>query len=44
MKSFQVNDLLTREEVLQWYIDLNTGGTDHTDEEINRVKEMLKKS
>lgn len=25
----------------EWYIDLNTGGTPHTEEEINKVKELL---
>lgn len=40
---FHVNDLNTRAEVLQWYIDLNSGGVVHTEEEINKVKELLKK-
>lgn len=40
---FSINDLKTRAEVLQWYLDLNTGGTIHTDHEINRVREMLEK-
>jgi hypothetical protein len=38
-----VNDLKTREEVLQWYLDLNSGGVVHTEEELNRVREMLEK-
>lgn len=38
-----VNDLETRAEVLQWYLDLNTGGVVHTSEEINKVKALLKK-
>jgi hypothetical protein len=38
-----INDLQTRAEVLQWYIDFNSGGVVHTDEEIERVKELLKK-
>tara|TARA_R110000824_G_scaffold8450_3_gene38478 strand:+ start:9876 stop:10409 length:534 start_codon:yes stop_codon:yes gene_type:complete len=37
-----INDLKTRKEVLQWYIDLNSGGVVHTDEEIEKVKKMLK--
>lgn len=37
---FHVNDLSSRKEVLQWYIDLNTGGTAHTEEEIHKVKLM----
>lgn len=36
-----VNDLQTEKEVLQWYIDMNAGGTPHTAEEINKVKDML---
>lgn len=36
-----VNDLRTRAEVLQWYIDLNAGGVAHTDEEISKVKALL---
>lgn len=39
-----VNDLKTRKEVLQWYIELNDGGTPHTTEEINKVKQLLKKA
>lgn len=36
-----VNNLKTRKEVLQWYIEFNSGGTVHTEEEINRVKKLL---
>ncbi|MDY8021194.1 DUF262 domain-containing protein [Paenibacillus polymyxa] len=36
-----INDLSTRKEVLQWYIDFNTGGTVHTSEEIERVRRLL---
>lgn len=36
-----VNDLKTEREVLQWYIDMNSGGTPHTDEEISKVKKMI---
>lgn len=38
-----INDLETRAEVLQWYIDLNSGGTVHTDDELKRVKKLLRK-
>lgn len=38
---FNVNNLKTRKEVLQWYIEFNSGGTIHTEEEINRVKKLL---
>lgn len=40
--SFHVNNLKTRAEVLQWYLDLNEGGIAHTDQELARVREMLK--
>ena len=40
---FNVNDLKTEKEVLQWYVDMNAGGTPHTSEEINRVKKMIEK-
>ena len=36
-----VNDLKTKEEVLTWYIEMNTGGTPHTKEEIAKVEEMI---
>jgi uncharacterized protein with ParB-like and HNH nuclease domain len=38
---FNVNNLKTRKEVLQWYIEFNSGGTIHTDDEINKVKKLL---
>jgi uncharacterized protein with ParB-like and HNH nuclease domain len=39
--SINVADLENRSDVLQWYIDMNTGGTCHTDKEINHVKKLL---
>jgi len=36
-----VNNLTSYNEVLNWYIELNSGGTPHTDEEINKVKLLL---
>ena len=38
---FNVNNLQTRKEVLTWYIEMNTGGTPHSLEEIERVKKLL---
>jgi len=38
---FNVNNLKTRKEVLQWYIEFNSGGTVHTEEELNRVRKLL---
>ena len=38
---FHVNDLKTRAEVLKWYLEMNTGGTPHTSDEISKVRDML---
>lgn len=40
---FNINDLKTRKEVLQWYLEFNTGGTVHSEAEIKRIKELIKK-
>lgn len=40
---FNIATLKTREEVLQWYLDFNTGGTIHSKEEIKKVKRLLDK-
>jgi uncharacterized protein with ParB-like and HNH nuclease domain len=39
---FNVNNLQTKKEVLIWYLELNTGGVVHTEEELNRVRKLLK--
>lgn len=36
-----VNTLKTKNDVLKWYIDMNSGGTPHSKEEIERVKKMI---
>lgn len=41
--SIYINDLQYEKDVLQWYIEMNEGGTPHTKEEIQRVKDMLEK-
>lgn len=38
---WNVNDLQTRAEVLRWYLEINTGGTPHTEAEIDRVRRLL---
>lgn len=38
---FNINSLKTRAEVLQWYLEINDGGVVHTDEEIEKVRQML---
>ena len=39
---FNVNNLRKKKDVLKWYIEMNTGGTVHSDSEIQRVTEMMK--
>lgn len=41
--NFVVNTLQTRKDVLNWYVELNSGGTVHTEAEINRVKQLIQK-
>jgi hypothetical protein len=36
-----VNALETRLEVLNWYLDMNAGGTPHTNAELQRVRQMI---
>jgi uncharacterized protein with ParB-like and HNH nuclease domain len=36
-----INDLKSKKEVLQWYLDFNTGGTVHSNDEIERVRKLL---
>lgn len=38
---FHVNDLATRAEVLHWYLDINSGGVAHTEDELRRVRALL---
>lgn len=35
------NFLKSQKEVLQWYVDMNAGGTPHTSDEIERVRKMI---
>lgn len=39
-----VNNLQTRADLLQWYIDLNDGGVVHSPAEIRRVRKLLKEA
>lgn len=39
--TFHINNLRTRAEVLKFYLDLNSGGVIHTEEELNRVRDLL---
>lgn len=36
-----VNDLQTQSEVLKLYLEMNSGGTQHTEDELNKVRKML---
>lgn len=36
-----ISKLQTRKEVLQWYVLMNSGGTPHSQAEIERVKQLL---
>lgn len=38
-----VNHLSSRKSVLQWYIEMNTSGVQHSEEDINKVKLLLEK-
>ena len=40
--TFSVNALPTRREVLEWYLQINSGGVVHTAEELAKVEELLK--
>jgi hypothetical protein len=40
---FNIANLKSRKEVLQWYLDFNSGGTVHSQEELDRVKALLEK-
>lgn len=36
-----MNYLENKKEVLEWYVDMNSGGTPHTTDEIERVRKMI---
>ena len=38
---FSVNNLNTRKEVLIWYLEMNSGGTPHSNEELEKVQKLL---
>ncbi len=40
---FQIADLKRYEDVLCWYLEINTGGVVHTEEELSKVVAMLSK-
>lgn len=38
---FNINTLLNRKDILEWYLQFNSGGTVHSEDELNRVKKLL---
>lgn len=36
-----INYLESKREILEWYIAMNSGGTPHTEEEIQKVRDMI---
>lgn len=39
--TLHVNDLATYREVVTWYLEMNAGGTQHTEEEIAKARALL---
>ena len=39
-----INNLPTRKQVLQWYLQMNKGNVAHTEEEINKVEKLLEET
>ena len=39
---FNINNLAYKKDVLKWYLEMNSGGTVHSDSELERVRKMIK--
>ena len=39
--TFVINDLKSKKLVLKWYLEMNKGNIQHTEEELNRVEKLL---
>jgi hypothetical protein len=39
--NFHINNLKTKREVLQWYLEMNSGGVVHTKKELDKVRNLL---
>lgn len=37
-----INNMKTKNEIVEWYIDYNSGGTVHSEEDLERAKKLLK--
>lgn len=38
---FNINDLKTRNDILKWYLEINYSGTPHSQQELDRVKQLI---
>lgn len=41
---FNINNLAYKKDVLKWYLEMNSGGTVHSDAELKRVQKMIEES
>jgi len=41
--TIHINNLESRKEILQWYLDMNSCGVAHTSKELEKVRELIKK-
>ena len=41
---FHVNNLIDRKDILQWYLEMNEGGTPHSKKELKKVRGLLKEA
>jgi hypothetical protein len=39
--SWNIAGLKTRKEVLEWYLNFNSGGSVHTEQELQKVRDLL---
>lgn len=39
--TFHINELTTRADILEWYLQLNSGGTVHSESELEKVRQLL---
>lgn len=39
---FNINNLAYKKDVLKWYLEMNSGGTVHSNSELERVRKMIK--
>ena len=39
--TFNINDLVNPKDVYQWYLQMNSGGTIHTKQELDKVRKLI---